>query len=133
MSLYTKNNTKKVRIQEDREKHPRAILRNLRIAPRKMRILANMVRGKKVEDAISLLTFTPKYGARVLIKLIKSALYNAENREGNAMSSEDLVIKTIFVDQGPTMKWRRPRARGRAFRINKKTSHVTVIVSDSAE
>ncbi|MBU1536324.1 50S ribosomal protein L22 [Myxococcota bacterium] len=127
--MYTKNKTKKLRIQEDRETNPRASLNSLRIAPRKMRILANMVRGKKVEDAISLLTFTPKYGARVLIKLIKSALYNAEARD----MVDDLFIKTIFVDQGPTMKWRRPRARGRAFRINKKTSHVTVIVSDSAE
>lgn len=131
MSGYTKNKVKKLRIQEDREKYPRAILRNLRIAPRKMRILANMVRGKKVEEAIALLTFTPKYGAKTLVKLIKSALYNAEAKGIDA--SEELFIKTIFVDQGPTMKWRRPRARGRAFRINKKTSHITVIVSDSRE
>ena len=131
MSTYKKNKVKKLRIQAEREANPRATLRNLRIAPRKMRILANMVRGKKVEEAIALLTFTPKYGAHTLIKLIKSALYNAEAKGIDA--SEDLFIKTIFVDQGPTMKWRRPRARGRAFRINKKTSHITVVVSDSEE
>jgi large subunit ribosomal protein L22 len=128
MSLYKKNKLKKIRLKEEREKNPRAILRNLRVAPRKMRILANMVRGKKVEDAIALLTYTPKYGASILVKLIKSAMYNAESRGLDI--SDDLLINTIFVDEGPTMKWRRSRARGRAFRINKRTSHITVIVSE---
>jgi large subunit ribosomal protein L22 len=125
---YKKNRLKKIRIQEDRKKYPRAILRNLRVAPRKMRLLVDMIRGKKVEDARALLAFTPKYGAPILQKLLLSAVMNAENN-GN-IDAENLYIKEIYVDQGPTMKWRRPRARGRAFRINKRTSHITVIVSE---
>lgn len=126
MSLNPKNTVKKPRIEADRQEFPRAHLSTLRIAPRKMKILADMIRGKKVEEAIALLSFTPKVGARIMKKLLMSAVYNAENQN---KGGEDLYVKTVYVDYGPIMKWRRPRARGRAFRINKHTSHVTVIVS----
>ncbi|MBN2723651.1 MAG: 50S ribosomal protein L22 [Deltaproteobacteria bacterium] len=128
MSLYTKNKVKKVRYEQDRKDNPRAILRNLRVAPRKMRILADMIRGKSIEEAMALLTFTPKSGAKILQKLVMSAVYNAENQGMD--DSESLKIERIFVDDGPIMKWRRPRSRGRAFRINKRTSHITVIVGE---
>lgn len=128
MSLYTKNATKKVRYEAERKENPRAILRNLRVAPRKMRMLADMIRGKKIDEAMALLTFTPKYGAKILQKLVMSAVYNAENQ--GLDDSEKLCIKSIFVNEGPIMKWRRPRARGRAFRINKRTSHITVTVGE---
>lgn len=126
MSLNPKNTVKKPRIEADRREFPRAHLNTLRVAPRKMKVLADMIRGKKVEDAIALLSFTRKVGAHIMKQLLMSAVYNAENMGKN---EEELYVKTVYVDYGPIMKWRRPRARGRAFRINKHTSHVTVIVS----
>ncbi len=124
-----KRELKEMRKAERRE-HPRAILRYARIAPRKMRILANMVRGKDVEEALALLNFSNKRGALPLRKLIMSATFNAEQL---GHDTDNLYIKTIYVDQGPMWKWRRPRARGRAFPIRKKTSHVTVILAEKKE
>ncbi len=102
----------------------KATLRYCRMAPRKLRVLADMVRGRPVEDAVNLLTFTNRAAAPVLRKLILSAVANAEN-DGNVNTAE-LKVRRIFVDQGPTLKRWKPRAQGRAFRINKKTSHITV-------
>ncbi|MCD6500216.1 MAG: 50S ribosomal protein L22 [Deltaproteobacteria bacterium] len=102
----------------------RATLRHVRMAPRKLRVVADMVRGRPVEEAVSLLTFTRRAAAPVIRKLLVSAVANAE--QDGEMNTDDLVVRTIMVDQGPTMKRWRPRAQGRAFRINKKTSHVTV-------
>ncbi len=129
MSLNPKNTVKKARITAERKEFPRAHLHALRVAPRKMKILADMIRGRKVEEAMALLSFTPKSGAKILQKLLMSAVFNAENQNHEGA---DLFVKTVFVDYGPIMKWRRPRARGRAFRINKHTSHVTVIVSSQS-
>lgn len=102
----------------------KATLKYCRMAPRKLRVLADMVRGRPVEEAVNLLTFTNRAAAPVLRKLILSAVANAEN-DGNVNTAE-LKIRRIMVDQGPTLKRWKPRAQGRAFRINKKTSHITV-------
>jgi len=101
-----------------------ARLRYLRIAPRKMRVLADMVRGKPVVQAIEELRFTQRSGARPLFKLLVSAVANAE-QAGDA-DLDRLYVERITVDQGPTLKRWRPRAMGRATRIEKKTSHVIV-------
>ncbi|MGM0596851.1 MAG: 50S ribosomal protein L22 [Myxococcota bacterium] len=124
MSAKNKHISKRKRIKEDRATYPRASLNNVRIAPRKARIIANMIRGKDVEEALSLLAFTNKRAAKLIKKLLMSATYNAE--EYFDFEPEESYIKTIYVDEGPVMKWRRPRARGRAFRINKRTSHITI-------
>ncbi|EDM76431.1 50S ribosomal protein L22 [Plesiocystis pacifica SIR-1] len=103
-----------------------ARLRNLRIAPRKARIIADLVRGKDVSSAINSLRFMNKSGSREFFKLIVSAVANAED-QGNA-DVDNLVITRVTVDQGPTLKRWRPRAQGRGTRIQKKTSHVTLEV-----
>lgn len=104
-----------------------ARLRNLRIAPRKARIIADLVRGKDVSSAINTLRFMNKSGSREFFKLIVSAVANAEDK-GEA-DVENLVITKVTVDQGATLKRWRPRAQGRGTRIEKKTSHITLEVS----
>jgi large subunit ribosomal protein L22 len=106
----------------------KAILRFCRVAPRKARIVADMVRGRKVEEAISLLAFTPKRSAQIISKVLHSAIANAEDT--SEVDVDSLFIKRITVDQGPTLKRYRPRAQGRAYRINKKTSHIVLVVAE---
>lgn len=106
----------------------RAIARYVRISPRKVRLIMDQVRGKTVEDALNILAFSPKKGARILRKLINSAVANAENNHD--MDVDRLFIKKIYADEGPTMKRWRPRALGRATRIRKRTSHLTVILDE---
>jgi large subunit ribosomal protein L22 len=107
-----------------------AKLSHVRIAPRKLRVLANLIRGQKVDKAIHSLRFLEKAGSRELFKLLVSAVANAEDR-GDA-EVDDLFVKTVTIDQGPTLRRWRPRAHGRATPIQKKTSHVFVEVSAAA-
>jgi large subunit ribosomal protein L22 len=109
----------------------RAVAKDTRISPRKVRPLVDMVRGKKVDEALSLLKFMPSPSARVLAKTVKSAAANAENNY--QMEPADLRIIGIFTDEARTLKRMRPRARGRANRILKRSSHITVVVSEEAE
>ena len=105
-----------------------AYLKDVRIAPRKVQIVLDLIRGKDVEMAAAILKNTPKRGAEILEKLLKSAVANAENN--NNMDVSKLYVAECSVCQGPTLKRIRPRAQGRAFRINKRTSHVTIAVSE---
>ncbi len=105
-----------------------ATLRYLRMAPRKVRLVADLVRGKSVEDALKTLRFTPKVASRPMKKLIESALANAENNHG--LDIDILWVKEIRVDEGPTLKRFRPRAQGRAFPIHKRTSHISVVLAE---
>jgi large subunit ribosomal protein L22 len=109
----------------------RAVSKDTRISPRKVRPLVDLVRGKKVDEALSLLKFTPSPSARVVAKTVKSAAANAENNF--QMEPADLRIVGIFNDESRTLKRMRPRARGRANRILKRSSHITVVVSEEAE
>jgi|SRR3972149_4453752 len=106
----------------------RAVAKNIRVSPSKARLLVDMVRGKKVEEALTMLRFTPTPTARAVAKVIKSAAANAEN--GFQMSPEALRITRVFVDSGLTMKRYRPAARGRASPVLKRSSHITVIVAE---
>ena len=107
----------------------RAVARFVRVSPRKVRLIMDEVRGKKVEEALRLLSFSPQKGARLLKKLINSAVANAEaNKE---IDVDTLYIKRLYADKGSTMKRFRPRAMGRATRIRKGTSHLTVIVDEA--
>ena len=108
----------------------RAIAKHVRIAPRKIRIVADLVRGKNVSEAMAILKFTPKVGSKVVEKVILSAAANAEHN--NDMNVDALYISEIFVDQDSTMKRIHPRSRGQAFKILKKSSHVTVVVKERA-
>ncbi len=108
----------------------KARLRHLRIAPRKVRLLADLVRGKPVGQALATLKFTPKAASMPMVKLLKSAIANAEDRSKGQVNVDKLFVQTINVDQGPTLRRFLTRAMGRATRMNKKTSHVTVILAD---
>jgi len=106
----------------------RSVVRHVRIAPRKMRIVADIIRGKNIADALAILKFTPKVGSEVIAKALKSAIANAEHNFD--LNSDKLFVSSIFVDQGPTMKRIHPRSRGQAFKILKRSSHVTVVVKE---
>jgi large subunit ribosomal protein L22 len=109
----------------------KAITRGVRISPTKVRGVIDLVRGKPVDHALSILRYMPHKAAREVARTIKSAAANAENNF--EMSPEDLMVKTIFADQGPAFKRIMPRARGRADRIRKRTTHITVVVDDGEE
>ncbi len=104
---------------------PHASLRFLRVAPRKVRLVADEVRGRKVGDALAMLKYTPQAAAEPLAKLLRSAVANAEQK-GGRVDVDALFVKTLTVDQGPKMRRFMPRAMGRAYRVEKKTSHVYV-------
>lgn len=110
----------------------RAYVRGLPMSPRKMRVVANLVRGKKVEQAVGMLDLIPKRAAALISKAIKSAAANAEDQSGGDVSVEELTIAAITVDGGAMQKRWMPRSMGRANRINHRTSHLTVVVSDEA-
>jgi len=108
----------------------RALVRGISMSPRKMRVVANLVRGKQVEEAVGLLDLMPKKAARLIAKAVKSAAANAEDKSGGDVSIDELRIAAITVDGGPIVKRWMPRSMGRANRINHRTSHLTVVVSD---
>lgn len=103
------------------------------MSPRKMRVVANLVRNKNVEDAVGLLDLMPKKAASIISKAIKSAAANAEELGGGDTAVENLRIHTIAVDGGTIQKRWMPRSMGRANRINHRTSHLTVVVSDESK
>ena len=108
-----------------------ARLKGARLSAQKARLVADQIRGKGVEEALELLAFSPKKGAEIIKKVLNSAIANAEHNEGADV--DELVISTIFVDEGVTMKRLRPRAKGRADRILKRSCHITVKVADSED
>lgn len=101
----------------------------MRITPRKARLVVDMIRGKKVDQALAILNFTPRAASKIVTNLLKSAVANASQKEG--VDVNNLMVKSIFVDQGPSMKRFMPRAMGRASQIKKRTSHITVVVEES--
>ena len=109
----------------------RAVSKDTGVSPRKARLLIDMVRGKKVEEALSMLQFTPSPSARVVAKTIKSAAANAE--DAFQISSSDLRIVEIFADEARTLKRYRPRSRGRVSPILKRSSHITVVVAEEED
>jgi len=105
-----------------------AKLRYARISPQKVRLVADQVRGMSVENALEVLSFSQKKAARIVKKILDSAIANAEHNEGADI--DELSVSKVMVDQAPVMKRIRPRAKGRANRILKRTSHITLAVSD---
>ncbi|HEX3107967.1 MAG TPA: 50S ribosomal protein L22 [Thermoanaerobaculia bacterium] len=109
-----------------------ATLKYLKASPQKVRLVADLVRGKKVEEAIQILRFTKKTSAKDLEKLLRSAVANAENKEAN-VDVDDLVVSKIYVNEGPREKRVQPAPMGRAYRIQKRKAHITVHVSDEVK
>lgn len=106
----------------------KAVLKNYRQSPRKVRLVASLVRGKKAHESLSLLKFTPKRASETISKLIESAVANAV--QNHSKKKDDLFVKSITVNQGFTLKRFRPRARGRASRIRKRTAHIAVVLGE---
>jgi large subunit ribosomal protein L22 len=106
----------------------RARLRFVRVSPSKAQLVADLIRGKGSEEALNILTFTKKAAAKILIKLLKSAIANATQKKN--IDVDRLYIKKITVDQGPTMKRFQPRALGRATMIRKRTSHINIVLDE---
>lgn len=104
----------------------RAHVRHVRIAPRKVRIVVDLIRGKNLRDAQAILHHTPKRASKVVLKLIESAAANAQNNHD--LDARDLYVAEIWVDGGPTLKRIHPRSRGQAFSILKRSSHVSVVL-----
>ncbi|MDQ3387954.1 MAG: 50S ribosomal protein L22 [Gemmatimonadota bacterium] len=109
----------------------RAIAKNVGMSPRKMRMVMDLIRGRGVNEAYSILKFSKKAATRPIEKTLRSAVANAQQKadaSGSFLDTDDLVVRTAFVDEGPTLKRFSPRAMGRATPILKRTSHVTIIV-----
>lgn len=106
----------------------RAVSKYLRVSPHKARLVADLVRGRKVSDALTILKYTTKKSGRLITKTLRSAVANAQNTR--SMDVETLFIKTILIDEGPRLKRWRPRAMGRATRILRGSSHITVVLSE---
>ncbi len=109
----------------------KAVAKYVRISPRKVRLVIDLVRGKRVDESLNILHFTPKRAAHIVRKLIKSAIANAEQKPD--VDIDNLYIKYIYADEGPTLKRYRARALGRAVRIRRRTSHITVVLDEILE
>ena len=121
---------KTAKIAENKDRRPKAVARYVRISPYKVRIVLDIIRGKGYREAVAILENTPKSASEPIKKVLMSAAANAENNQG--MSKDNLYVAACFADQGPTLKRVMPRAQGRAFRILKRTSHITVVLDAKA-
>lgn len=111
-----------------KDTRPKAKVSFARVSPTKANFVLKAIRGKKVGQALGILAYNPRYGAEVIGKLLRSAIANAENNNG--LDVNRLYIEEAYANQGPIMKRIRPRAQGRAFRIEKKTSHITIVLNE---
>ena len=108
----------------------RAVAKYVRTSPQKVRMIIGSIKGRPVEEAMNKLKFMPQKAAGILEKVLRSALANAEQKED--MDVDRLVVRNVYADQGPTMKRWRPRARGRATRILKRSAHITVVLAEDS-
>ncbi|MBR3305322.1 MAG: 50S ribosomal protein L22 [Christensenellaceae bacterium] len=128
--MATREKEKAAARKEARDRRPRAVAKYIRISSTKVRLVLDQIRGKNVNEAKAILMNTPKSASEPVLKLLNSAVANAENNLD--MNRDDLFIAETYADEGPTLKRIRPRAQGRAFRIRKRSSHITIIL-DKAE
>ena len=117
---------------KDNVMEAKAVARHVRVTPMKARRIVDLIRGKQAVEAVAVLQFAPQSASEPILKVLQSAIANARvkaDKASEAFDERNLVISSAFVDEGPTMKRFRPRAQGRAARINKRTSHITVVVA----
>ncbi len=124
--MATRSKQKSLARKENADKRPRAIAKYIRISPYKVRVVLDIIRGKGYNEAVAILENTPKAASEVVVKVLNSAAANAENNLN--MSKSDLYVAEAFADQGPILKRINPVSKGRAHRIDKRTSHITVIL-----
>lgn len=127
--MATRSREKSAARRENADKRPRAIARYVRISSRKVKVVIDLIRGKSVAEAKAILMYTPKAASAVVEKLLDSAVANAENNL--ELSRDNLYVAEVFANQGPTLKRFRPRAQGRATRIRKRTSHITIVLDQA--
>ena len=124
----SRSSYKRKRNLENRETRPSAKLSYARVSVQKACFVLDAIRGKDVQSALALLTYNPRYASSVIKKLLESAIANAENNNG--MNAENLYVAACFANKGPTMKRVKPRAQGRAYRIEKRMSHITIVLDE---
>lgn len=124
--MATRQREKAAKRLENKDRRPKAIARYVRISSRKVKAVIDLIRGLSVADAKAILMATPNAATEPVGKLLNSAIANAENNMN--LNSDSLFVAEVFADQGPTLKRFRPRAQGRATRIRKRTSHITIIL-----
>lgn len=112
----------------EKDTRPSAKLSYARVSVRKACYVLDAIRGKDVQTALAILTYSPRYASEVILKLLKSAIANAENNNG--LNADNLYIEECYANKGPTMKRIRPRAQGRAYRIEKRMSHITIVLNE---
>ena len=125
---YSRTSYKRKRNAENRETRPSAKLSYARVSVQKACFVLDAIRGKDVQSALALLEYNTRYASSIIKKLLESAIANAENNNG--MNAENLYIAECYANKGPTMKRVRPRAQGRAYRIEKRMSHITVVLDE---
>ncbi len=125
---YSRTSYKRKRNAENRETRPSAKLSYARVSVQKACFVLDAIRGKDVEAALGILAYSPRYASSIIKKLLESAIANAENNNG--MNAENLYIAECYANKGPTMKRVRPRAQGRAYRIEKRMSHITIVLDE---
>ena len=125
---YSRSNYKRKRNAENRETRPSAKLSYARVSVQKACFVLDAIRGKDVQTALGILAYSPRYASSIIKKLLESAIANAENNNG--MSADNLYIAECYANKGPTMKRVRPRAQGRAYRIEKRMSHITIVLDE---
>ncbi len=125
---YSRTSYKRKRNAENRETRPSAKLSYARVSVQKACFVLDAIRGKDVQSALGILEYSPRYASSIIKKLLQSAIANAENNNG--MNAENLYIAECYANKGPTMKRVRPRAQGRAYRIEKRMSHITIVLDE---
>ena len=129
--MATREREKSLKRRENKDKRPRAVAKYVRISSRRVKVVIDLIRGKQVGEARAILLNTPKAASEPVIKVLDSAVANAENNLD--MVKDSLYVAEAYADQGPTLRRFRPRAQGRATRIRKRTSHITIILGEVKE
>ena len=129
--MATRMREKAAQRKENRDRRPHATAKYIRVSTRKAQVIVDLIRGKSVKEAEAILQYTPRTATEPVMKVLKSAIANAENNL--ELNRDDLFVAEAYANQGPTLMRYRPRAHGRASRIRKRTSHITVILDQKAE
>lgn len=128
MAKGHRSQVKKVRNEQNKDRRPQAHVKFVRISDTKARIVLDQIKGKGVIEAMGILKYSPRYAAEIIEKVLKSAIANAVNN--NELDENNLYVADVVANQGPTLKRIRPRAQGRAYRINKKTAHISIYLDE---
>ena len=128
MAKGHRSQVKKARNEQNKDRRPQAHVKFVRISDTKARIVLDQIKGKGVIEAMGILKYSPRYAAEIIEKVLKSTIANAVNN--NELDENNLYVADVVANQGPTLKRIRPRAQGRAYRINKKTAHISIYLDE---